>query len=120
MEDLTPDIPTEALEAAARALADSHDPPWVDSAWDNPPVPASVVESWRNGFRNLARDALAAAAPHLIAEGRKQAAEAIRAEGPRVTEVKFWFVHGEERYESGAEWAARIAEGTNPREETTP
>lgn len=62
------DIPTEALEAAARAI--SH----VD--WENGwSANAEVSEAQRTE----ARCALAAAAPHLIAEGRRQAADLIAA-----------------------------------------
>ena len=73
---------TEALEAAARALADAHyqlpDEPWVTgSAWDDPPVPPSAVTGWREGWRKVAQLALAAASPYLIAEGRRQAAREI-------------------------------------------
>ena len=78
-------IPTKALAAAARVIAEGD--PERDA---------------RSG-RNLARRVLAAAAPHLIAEGRRQAAAEIRSRGATPGS----------RAEEAAEWAARIAEGTN-------
>lgn len=96
-----PDIPTEALEAAEyAALArkrHSQDVRGEDRSW----LTSDEMEQVRAAIR--------AAAPHLIAEGRRQAAAAIRAEFAGTPDS----VMGQAR-----EWAARIAERTNPREET--
>lgn len=64
----TPDIPTEALEAAARTLAEL--------------AYGGIRYAVNDGYRvevaerhyTAARKIIAAAAPHLIAEGRRQAA----------------------------------------------
>lgn len=57
--------PDPAVEAAARALADSRvteqAPRRTDgSYWDEPPVPAGAVEQWRESFRAEVRVVLAA------------------------------------------------------------
>ena len=104
------EISTEALEAAARALYDLRATiaqsarPWNE-----------IQEGSRQVYRDHARAVIAAAAPFLIAEGRRQAAEAIRAEAAREIRDQgswLWFVHGESRLEAGGEWAARIAEAS--------
>ena len=59
------DIPTEALEAARAAYAFVA----IERGQVGPP---------RVGHLDAINAAVAAAAPHLIAEGRRQAAEAIR------------------------------------------
>ena len=71
------DIPTEALEAAERVLA-SLDP-----------------ERDAGSVRRLVHNLLTAAAPHLIAEGRRQALAAIRRYLPPTY----------------AEWATEVVEG---------
>jgi hypothetical protein len=119
------EIPTEALEAAARALAETHCqrsvPPWMEvgSPWDNPPVPPSAVQRWRQQFLDEARHALAAAAPYLIAEGRRQAAEAIRAQPEKEAQLQslgLWRALGDRLFTDAARWFAQIAEGLTPAE----
>lgn len=64
------DIPTEALEAAALALAAS-----ICGGYPTTAAPETVKH---------ARAAVAAAAPHLIAEGRRQAIEETERRGSRL------------------------------------
>lgn len=127
----TPDIPTEALEAAkeaARRAAHADQYVWPDTA------------------ERVAERAVAAAAPHLIAEGRRQRdqelfAASVEPDGPvqdetpalvarferevrakvaaeirgaaaREEQPKIWTRRGTYILDGGIpEWAARIAEG---------
>lgn len=95
--------PAEALEAAARALhehdrevAAQHDDDW--KGWDD------LTEDERASYNSAIGDVLAAAAPHLITKGRRQAADEIRRRGAASPNP---------RAEEAAAWAARIAEGTD-------
>lgn len=88
------EIPTEALEAAAH---------WF-SRWFG-------MSRVRKRDREYAGQVLAAAAPFLIAEGRRQAAAAIRAAAEREDQPKVWTYI----VDFGIpEWAAQIAEGLTP------
>ena len=66
------EIPTEALEATARALF-THDRMTEDPEWEDLP------DYEQHSYRTAMAIALGAAAPTLIAEGRRQAAAAIGA-----------------------------------------
>ena len=104
------EIPTEALEAAARAALEFK-PGSYRSYHMNDEETAILL----GDETEAAAWIIAAAAPYLIAEGRRQAAADIRAEAQREIDTQgswFWFVHGETGLKSGAEWAARIAEGS--------
>lgn len=96
------EIPTEALEAGTVAVHDVDCP-------DAPGCPATQTTMAR--YRKFASAAISAAAPYLIAEGRRQAAEAIRAaaereEQPVIPTRAGTFI----RDFTVPEWAARIAE----------
>jgi hypothetical protein len=115
------EIPTQALEAAARELAsrvkpDNHSqlcPVWVKKR------PVEECNCWI--LKQARRDA-AIVAPYLITEGRRQAAAAIRADAADVKTRAAAQAGGvapaaaeDHPFSVGVEWAARIAE--NP--ETT-
>lgn len=102
---LADEIPTEALQAAARAYDDS---------LDEQGYLASL-----GSFRQIHLNAMRAAAPYLIAEGRRQAAAEIRAKTEAVLGQALeracplpLATIDEHPFALGAEWAARIAEGT--------
>lgn len=103
-----PDIPTEALEAAARAIYNLERMAGIDW-WEGAVSEAKRRESKAievQSYRTKASAVIAAAAPHLIAEGRRQAAEAIRAvvaADPDENTVLRW--------QKAFEWAAKVAEG---------
>ena len=90
VEAAQPPIPTEAVEAARAAIR---------ARW-----PVQIAP---NTAAALARHALAAAAPILLAAGRKQAADAIRAEATSVPNLQIW----EADTTTVVDYCARIAEG---------
>lgn len=75
---MTNEIPTEALEAAAVAAYASDLNDSVDHGWKWPmPSWSQLPPDARDSLRDKVRPVLAAAAPYLIAEGRRQAAAEI-------------------------------------------
>ena len=105
------DIPTEALEAAARALhehdrevAAQHSDSW--KGWDD------LTEDERASYDSAVDAALTAAAPHLIAEGRQQAAAEIRASIRTVTSDLLPITEPNRWWAGGMQQAAQIAEGS--------
>ena len=76
------EIPTEALEAAARAL-------WSASGWSPTAFDHPAEGRAREAYRRTAGQVMAAAAPFLVAEGRRQASEQIFA--PKASEFSVAF-----------------------------
>jgi hypothetical protein len=71
------EIPTEALEAAARALHE-HDREVAAQHGDSWSCWSDLTDDQRASYDSAIGDVLAAATPYLIAEGRRLAAADIR------------------------------------------
>lgn len=88
---MTPDIPTEALEAArgiANKASDAHqinigggahnwNGAYCTCGWESGLGKMTQLQAMDEGWRHTLGEIITAAAPHLIAEGRRQAAKEI-------------------------------------------
>jgi hypothetical protein len=102
------EIPTEALEAAARARFAIDGMP--GETWDG--ITSAEKDAWCADELPV----IAAAAPFLVAEGRRQAAADIRAapeKEARLQSLGLWRSLGEEFFDHAARWFALIAEGNH-------
>ena len=103
------DIPTEALEAAREAVARHRNPELrgIGPQRDIVVMPEEYAECVA-----LADTAITSAAPHLIAEGRQQAAAEIRASIRTVTSDLLPITEPNRWWAGGMQQAAQIAEGS--------